>query len=179
MFRLIGLVMGVVLLGANCAFAQSSWSNYSLNQTNGPSWRGAPIPAGAASPTDFVELGRGPLGQQGYVTPFSLPLGSFASSSDVQALSGRVDQAFQQFQQTQLQLQRGISAAVAMTSSPMPSMPGRTSWAVNAATFEGQVGAGFSFAHRLNFSVPLAVTAAYGNGGGNVQVGRIGLMGEF
>jgi hypothetical protein len=41
------------------------------------------------------------------------------------------------------------------------------------------VGAGFGLAHRLNVSVPLAVTASYGNGGSNVHVGRIGLMGEF
>jgi hypothetical protein len=66
-----------------------------------------------------------------------------------------------------------------MANSWMPSAPGRTIWAVNGATFQGEFGAGFSVAHRLPTNVPIAVTAAYGNGGGSAHVGRVGLMGEF
>jgi hypothetical protein len=82
-------------------------------------------------------------------------------------------------QHSALQAQRGISAVAAMANSWMPSAPGKTSWAVNGATFQGEFGAGFSVAHRLPTNVPLAVTAAYGNGGGSAHVGRVGLMGEF
>jgi hypothetical protein len=61
----------------------------------------------------------------------------------------------------------------------MPSAPGKTTWAINGAAFQSEIGGGISFAHRLNFNTPLAVTAAYGNGGGTAHVGRVGLMGEF
>jgi hypothetical protein len=77
-------------------------------------------------------------------------------------------------------LERGIAAAVALPGAFMPSAPGRTSWALNVSTFSGAVGAGFTISHRFNFSVPLAVTASYGNaGGGTANVVRVGLMGEF
>ena len=61
----------------------------------------------------------------------------------------------------------------------MPSAPGRTTWAINGAAFQSEIGGGISVAHRLNLSMPIAVTVAYGNGGGTAHVGRVGLMGEF
>jgi hypothetical protein len=66
-----------------------------------------------------------------------------------------------------------------MTSAPMPSLPGKTAWTVNTSLYEGQVGAGFSLAHRFTTTIPLALTVGYGNGGGQGHVGRVGLMGEF
>ena len=38
---------------------------------------------------------------------------------------------------------------------------------------------GASLAHRLDTSVPLAVTAGYAWGGGNTHGVRVGLQGEF
>jgi hypothetical protein len=75
--------------------------------------------------------------------------------------------------------ERGISAVAAMANIWMPSAPGRTTWSVNGAAFQGEFGAGFSVAHRLPTGIPIAVTAGYGNGGGSAHVGRVGLMGEF
>jgi hypothetical protein len=123
-----------------------------------------------------------------------IPLNYFATSSSVSALSSRLDAASAAFSPTALanlnnqvstinsqvlQTQRGLAATAAMANIWMPSAPGKTAWAVNGAAFMSDVGAGFGLAHRLNVSVPLAVTASYGNGGSNVHVGRIGLMGEF
>lgn len=87
--------------------------------------------------------------------------------------------AYQALQRTALQAQRGVTATAAMANIWMPSAPGKTAWAVNAATFAGDVGGGFSFAYRLNVDMPIAVTGAYGNGAGSAHVGRVGLMGEF
>ena len=74
---------------------------------------------------------------------------------------------------------RGIAATAAMTSAPMPSAAGRTAWAVNTAFHRGETGLGVSIAHRLAVDVPLAITAGYGNAGGDGHVGRVGLQGEF
>ncbi|MEW6644217.1 MAG: hypothetical protein AB1586_27175 [Pseudomonadota bacterium] len=87
--------------------------------------------------------------------------------------------AYQAVQRTALQAQHGVTATAAMANIWMPSAPGKTAWAVNAATFAGDVGGGFSFAHRLNFNIPVAITGSYGNGAGSAHVGRVGLMGEF
>ena len=38
----------------------------------------------------------------------------------------------------------------------------------------GEHGAGLAFAHRLNLSTPVILHGAYGNGGGNQHVGRVG-----
>lgn len=78
-----------------------------------------------------------------------------------------------------IESRQGIAAVAALASTHMPSMPGKTAWAVNTAFFQGETGVGFSLAHRLNFNVPLAITGGYSNGGGRQQVVRVGLAGEF
>lgn len=107
-----------------------------------------------------------------------IPLNYFAAASSVSALSTRIDAAMA-FTSQILQTQRGLAATAAMANIWMPSAPGKTAWAVNGAAFMSEFGAGLSVAHRLNISIPLAITASYGNGGSNVHVGRVGLMGEF
>ena len=74
---------------------------------------------------------------------------------------------------------RGIAATVALTTAAMPSAPGKTSWAMNSAVFNGEVGLGFSMAHRLNTSAPLYISGGYSNGGGREHIMRAGLGGEF
>ncbi|MCC8964908.1 hypothetical protein H8A95_21980 [Bradyrhizobium sp. Pear76] len=111
----------------------------------------------------------------GWARTADLIAASPAASPAFASLQQRLDTAISQIQQTQ----RGIAATAAMANIWMPSAPGRTAWAINGAAFMSELGAGFSVAHRLNLSIPLAVTASYGNGGSSVHVGRIGLMGEF
>lgn len=117
--------------------------------------------ATAASVDSKIASAIGQLGQQGV-------------QAAMQAQQGAI-----QAQQTALQSQRGVSAVAAMANIWMPSAPGRTTWAVNGSAFAGEFGTGFSVAHRLPLSIPVAITAAYGNGAGSAHVGRIGLMGEF
>jgi autotransporter adhesin len=74
---------------------------------------------------------------------------------------------------------RGIAAAVATASAPMPSAPGKTTWQVRASTFQGEAGFGFGVAHRLNTSMPLDLIAGYGNGGGTQHTAYVGVGGEF
>jgi hypothetical protein len=181
--RRLTFVLLFALWGMGPAFAQPSWMSFNVNQTGG-SCCVFQTPLGPADPTDGVQLLR--FGQKGNVTNISLPLGAFASTLDIQALNGQINalngqinQVFQQLQQSIVHVDRGVAAAVAMANISMPSAPGRTAWAMNASTFQGEFGTGFSLAHRLSTSMPLAVTASYGNGGGSAHVGRVGLMGEF
>ena len=71
-------------------------------------------------------------------------------------------------------------AAVDQINAPMPSQPGKTSWAGNVAKFRDQYAMGFSVSHRLNSNIPLAMTAgvAYAPGTSDVT-GRVGMAGEF
>ncbi|RAI29226.1 adhesin, partial [Rhodoplanes elegans] len=79
----------------------------------------------------------------------------------------------------QREARRGVAAAVATASPPMPSGPGKTTWQVRGSTFNGEFGVGFGMAHRLTTTTPLAVVAGYGNGGGTDHTGYVGLGGEF
>jgi autotransporter adhesin len=74
---------------------------------------------------------------------------------------------------------RGIATAMAMTTAPLPSAVGRTSWAMNLAHFRGESAFGASLAHRLNTPDPLALTGGYSYGGGKAHGVRVGLQGEF
>jgi hypothetical protein len=51
---------------------------------------------------------------------------------------------------------------------------------MNGAVFEGQYGFGVAVNHRLSWtSIPVYITAAYGNGGNSYQVGRVGAAFEW
>jgi len=78
-----------------------------------------------------------------------------------------------------IEARRGIAAAVATASAPMPSAPGKTTWQVRGSTFQSQAGFGFGFAHRLNTGMPLSIVGGYGNGGGTQHTAYVGLGGEF
>ncbi len=73
----------------------------------------------------------------------------------------------------------GIASTAAMSSAPMPSAGGKTSWVANGSEFQGQAGFGAGFAHRFDTNEPLAATASIGFGGSNYVTARVGLMGEF
>ncbi len=81
--------------------------------------------------------------------------------------------------ETRVEARRGIATAIAMASAPMPSAPGRTSWATNVGHFKGETAFGASLAYRFDTSRPLAITAGYSFGGGDSHGARIGLAGEF
>lgn len=169
--RIIAIVM-LLLAGVASASAQGFTQNYS----SGANGLATLVPTSMVpnAATDYVSLGKSsPNGPETQIaTGLWLPLSSFASASQLQ-------QNVLQLQQTILQAQRGVAAVAAMANSSMPSAPGRTTWALNGSAFLSEIGGGVSFAHRLNMSTPIAITAAYGNGGGTAHIGRLGLMGEF
>jgi hypothetical protein len=202
MFKKFMLATGVLFSSSQGSIAADF---YSPDGNQGPNYplccvyggRGAVIPTQLNYADDYLPVrgyrNSGP-GTQTFVTDgyvrasdlvasapavVSLDQRITAAVQQLQLVSTQYQQMIAQAQQTATQAQRGVTAVSAMANIWMPSAAGRTAWAVNASTFQGEVGGGFSVAHRLNVSVPLAITAAYGNGAGSAHIGRVGLMGEF
>lgn len=75
--------------------------------------------------------------------------------------------------------QAGTAAAIAIGYAPMPSAPGRTSYAFNLATFRGEQAVGGSIMHRLGTAAPLAVTVGFSFAGHGNNGARVGIAGEF
>ena len=73
---------------------------------------------------------------------------------------------------------KGVAAAMAMGDAPMPSAPGKTSWAAQLANYKGHSAMGASVVHRLATNMPLALSAGVSGSSGSVGV-RVGLKGEF
>ncbi len=111
-------------------------------------------------------------------TTISQSLGGLGQSLD--ALTTIVNQLNAQQVAARKEARGGIAAAAALVNAPMPSAPGKTSWAGNVARFRDQYAMGFSIAHRLNSNAPLAMTAglSYTPGSGD-KLGRVGMAGEF
>ena len=101
------------------------------------------------------------------------------SDAQFSQLSGRVDTLFDLAAQDRKQSRRGIAATAAMTTAPMPSAPGKTSYAANSAIYRGEVAIGASLAHRLGGANPFALTAGVSHSGGRDTVARVGFAGEF
>ena len=104
----------------------------------------------------------------------------YATNQAIGVLSNSINQLSNQVTANRKEARAGVAAAMALTSAPMPSAPGKTSWAGNTATYKGEYSVGFSFAHRLNTNIPVALTAgvAFSPGTNNVG-GRVGMTGEF
>lgn len=102
-----------------------------------------------------------------------------ALANQVSALGTSLTQLSQFAVAARHEARSGIASAMAMSSAPMPSAPGRTSWAANGATFKGEWASGFALAHRLDTAVPMAVTVGYSYGDAAKHGVRMGLAGEF
>lgn len=74
---------------------------------------------------------------------------------------------------------QGIAAAMAMSSAPTPSTPGKTAWATNVATFKGEMATSFSLAHRFDTAIPVSFNASVGYAPGGAAGVRMGMSGEF
>ena len=74
---------------------------------------------------------------------------------------------------------QGVAAAVAIGYAPMPSAPGRTSYAVNLATFRGEQAVGGSIMYRLPTADPVAISAGFSYAGNGNNAARVGIAGEF
>ncbi|MCJ2084485.1 hypothetical protein MKK88_00550 [Methylobacterium sp. E-005] len=100
--------------------------------------------------------------------------------SSIADLGSRVDAVQRYAIQTRKEARQGVAMAIAMATAPMPSAPGKTTWATNGATYRGEWAGGVAVAHRLpTCCVPVAITAGVAYGGNNALGARAGLAGEF
>jgi autotransporter adhesin len=97
----------------------------------------------------------------------------------VDGLQSGFDSLSGEISETRTEARQGIAAAIAMATAPMPSAPGKTSWASNLGFFKGESAFGGSVAHRFDTDNPFGLTAGYSYGGGDSHAARFGLMGEF
>ncbi|MCR9121581.1 MAG: hypothetical protein NXH91_04860 [Phyllobacteriaceae bacterium] len=106
--------------------------------------------------------------------PLQSLLGDLASAvgSDIDHLNRRIDQV-------QTESRRGIAAVMAMANAPMPSAPGRTTWAANMGVYKSEWASGFAVAHRLDTPKPSGITAAFSLNADGLPAARAGLFGEF
>jgi trimeric autotransporter adhesin len=102
-----------------------------------------------------------------------------ALQSGQELLSGQVDTLFDLRRSDRRDMKQGVAAAMSMASAPMPSEPGRISYAVNGATFRGEYALGGSLMYRLPGRTPFAVNVGFSYGGNKNNGARIGVAGEF
>ena len=76
-------------------------------------------------------------------------------------------------------MRQGIAGALAMGNAPMPSQPGRVSYAVNGARFRGENAVGGSMMYRLPTRSAMAIGAGFSYAGNRNNGVRVGLAGEF
>ena len=95
------------------------------------------------------------------------------------SLAGSVDTLFDLRRSDRRDMKQGIAAAIAIAPAPMPSAPGRISYAVNGATFRGEYAVGGSLQYRLNTSNPMAVNVGFSYAGNKNNGLRVGVAGEF
>lgn len=76
-------------------------------------------------------------------------------------------------------MKQGVAAAMSMAQAPMPSGPGRVSYAVNGAAFRGEYAVGASLNYRLNTQSPMAVSVGASFAGNKNNGFRLGVAGEF
>ena len=132
----------------------------------------------AADSTDAVNGSQLYASNQAINSAMSQSVAGLGQSLD--ALASSVNQLSNRVGVVQKEARGGIAAAVALVNAPMPSQPGKTSWAGNVAKFRDQYAMGVSLSHRLNSNIPLAMTAGFAYTPGTSDVtGRFGMAGEF
>lgn len=100
-------------------------------------------------------------------------------TGQISALQGDVANLFDARKEDRKDARKGIAAAMALPTAPMPSTPGGIGYAVNAATFRGEYAAGASLNYRLNTGTPTAINVGIAVGGNKNNGARVGISGEF
>lgn len=140
----------------------------------------------ATSGTNSVALGQGSIATRPNTVSVGAPgqerqitnVAAGVAPTDA-ANVGQLNALQSQITSNQSEARRGIAAVSALAYVPTPSGPGRTTFALNGAYFEGERGLGVAIAHRFATEIPLYLSAAYGNGGGTQHVGRVGMGVEW
>ena len=109
----------------------------------------------------------------------SLQSGMSAIEAAQDLTNGRIDSLFDLRHHDRRDMKEGVAAAMSMSNAPMPSEPGRVSYAVNGAMFRGEYAVGGSLQYRLNTQAPMAVNAGFSFAGNKNNGVRVGVAGEF
>jgi trimeric autotransporter adhesin len=170
-----GIVSGTEYLEANCNLRAPG--NFRCAD-NPNAVRTVFIPLSAFARSSTVDaLGDTVAGLQGQLAGIDTRLNSLealvGSQSDV------LESIVRDVASDRQAARRGIAAAIAIGSAPMPSAPGRTSYDFNLATFRGRQAVGGSLKHRLDTQKPLAVSFGFSAAGRRNNAARLGISGEF
>jgi len=110
----------------------------------------------------------------------SLSLGAIPALQALTAThSAQISELYALTDRDRRDARRGTSAAMALTTAPMPSNVGGVSYTLNAATYRGEQAIGLSVAYRANTDNPFAVTGGISYAGGKSVGARVGIAGEF
>lgn len=96
-----------------------------------------------------------------------------------ESIDDSIDTLFDLRSRDRRDMKQGVAAAMSMAQAPMPSGPGRVSYAVNGATFRGEYAVGASLNYRLNTEAPMAVSVGASFAGNKNNGFRLGVAGEF
>ena len=137
---------------------------------------------GQVGPTDIMTVdANGTVGRDTTLRPALAAIGTAVTNlgNQIAGLEANQTLLFDLTRTNQKEARRGIAAAVAMADAPVPSAPGRTSYATNGAVYRGEVAVSFSLMHRFNLDTPVAFTAGVSHSGGKDTAFRAGIAGEF
>ena len=96
-----------------------------------------------------------------------------------EGLTEHLDAINRAFSNTRREAERGIAAAMAIGSAPMPSAAGRTTYVLNGTRYRGEHALGGSVMHRLNTNNPFAITGGVSYSGKKNTAFKFGVAGEF
>lgn len=145
---------------------------------------GDALSVSSSNSTDIQALRRTSVAQGNSISTVqamqSAQAGQIASLQSGQNLLGdRVDTLYDLRDHDRHEAQSGVAAAIALANAPMPSAPGRTTYALNGATFRSGQAVGGSVLYRLDTESPFAIGAGFSFAGGRNSGARIGVAGEF
>jgi trimeric autotransporter adhesin len=111
------------------------------------------------------------------VTALQTQVAAFGSSMD--GLGSQVDRLIDLRSRDRRDMKQGVASAVAISNAPMPSAPGRVTYALNGAAFRGEYAVGGSLMYRLNTESQMAVGLGVSSAGNKNTAVRVGVAGEF
>jgi autotransporter adhesin len=123
------------------------------------------VAAGTAT-TDAVNLGQ-------------LNAATALLGTGITTLQTDVDTLFDLRDRDRRDMKQGVASAIAMANAPMPSAPGRVSYAFNGAVFRGEYAVGGSLMYRIPGNTPVAISAGFSYAGNKNNAARVGVAGEF
>jgi autotransporter adhesin len=100
-------------------------------------------------------------------------------AADFAELQSGIDTLFDLRSRDRRDMKQGVAAAMSMAQAPMPSGPGRISYAINGATFRGEYAVGASLNYRLNTEAPVMFSVGASFAGNKNNGFRVGVAGEF